>query len=91
MTVAYSGNIKIKTVVNGEEHDIIIKNACYVPEITTNSLSLSQLIVIGNHIDFIDNDCKILIAVADHIDKVYRLNFGKGSQNCFHVITGLHI
>lgn len=53
------GDIKIKTIVNDQRLDVVIRNVYYVPGITTNLLSVSQMIVNGNRVVFEKNICKV--------------------------------
>lgn len=75
------GEVVINTVVNEETHEVTIKNVHYVPELTTNLLSVSQLIKNGNQVIFWEKGCKILnangklIATAQLVDSIYKLNF----------------
>lgn len=74
------GEVKLITVVGKEEHNIKVTNALYVPELTTNLLSVSQLIKNGNSVRFETNCCKIfnadkkLVATANLCESVYKLN-----------------
>lgn len=88
--VVCTGNIDIKTEVNGKKIDVVIKNALCVPNLTTNLLSVSQLIKKGNRVIFSQRDCQIynstgeLIATADLEESVYKLNIVKSENNkCF--------
>lgn len=80
ITVNCVGNVNLNTVVNKQKYSITIKNALYVPELATNLLSVSELIKNENTVIFEENCCKIynkekvLVATADLINKVYRLN-----------------
>lgn len=81
--VMCAGNVDIKTVANGMEHDVVIKNVLYVPQLTTNLLSVSQLIKMGNMVKFSEKGCDIynkeqkLVGTADLVENVYRLNIYK--------------
>lgn len=84
VAVICSGDIALKSIINdGKFHDVTIKNAMYVPELTTNLLSVSQLIKNGNTVKFNEKTCKIfdknnkLIAEADNINNVYKLRYVK--------------
>lgn len=74
------GETQITTIVNSEEHDIPVSEVLYVPNLATNLLSVSQLIKKGNKVSFNNNRCMInnqrneLIATADCVDGVYKLN-----------------
>ncbi|KAK9752604.1 methyltransferase (DUF5641) [Popillia japonica] len=78
--VVCTGDIDIKTEVNDKQFDIVIRDALCVPNLTTNLLSVSQLIKKGNRVIFTEKDCQIynsvgeLIATADLQENVYKLN-----------------
>lgn len=84
--VICSGDIQLKSIVNNKEHNIVIKNAMYVPELTTNLLSVNQLIKNGNRVFFKEEICRIfdsnnkLIAEAESCNNVYRLKYNKEQQ-----------
>lgn len=67
--------------------DITVKNVLCVPSLTTNLLSVSELIKNGNSVDFEPNKCLIrnksgdLVAEADLIDGVYKLSL-KNTKDC---------
>ena len=95
LPVLSSGDIKLKSIVNNKDHDVVIKNAMYVPDLTTNLLSVSQLIKNGNKVIFDDKLCKIydsqnkLVAEAENIDNVYKLKYHKMQQGTASLaITG---
>lgn len=77
------GNVHLTTLVNDIEHDVVVKNVLHVPELTTNLLSVSQLIKQGNKVVFNESCCKIynrvgtLVAKAVLTDNVYKLVFKK--------------
>lgn len=86
MPIVCSGDVKLTSVVNtGKRHEIIVKNVRYVPKVTTNLLSVNQLIRNGNNVTFDQDSCKIfnkngeLLAEADCVDSVYRLKIQKRS------------
>lgn len=74
-----SGNLTVSTKVNNRIESINIYNVFYVPEITTNLLSVSQILKKGNKIKFEKEVCNIfnaggsLIAEAVLSDNVYKL------------------
>lgn len=78
--VECAGNVDITTVVGRSEYSVTIKDALCVPQLTTNLLSVSQLIKKGNRVVFETKGCRIynrqeeLIAVADLENEVYKLN-----------------
>lgn len=81
--VLCSGDVNITTSYN---YNITVKDVLCVPTLTTNLLSVSELIKNGNSVVFEPNKCKIrnksgdLVADADLIDGVYKLNLQ--TQNC---------
>lgn len=83
-----AGNVKIQTQVGRESYDILVKDVLCIPELTTNLISVSQLVKNGNKVHFESDVCKIfntqntLIATADLVDNVYRLNLNRLSA-CF--------
>lgn len=81
-------DVKIQTITGKKVNNITVKKH-FVPELTTNLLSVSQLIKNGNSVNFDSKGCKIynrdkiLIAKADLVDNVYKLNIcssGKTAQ-----------
>ncbi|XP_074042702.1 uncharacterized protein [Leptinotarsa decemlineata] len=69
------------TVANNTQ--LTLKMYSYVPGLTTNLLSVSQMIRNGNSVEFQENCCRIfnkeglLVATADMTDGVYKLNVHK--------------
>lgn len=86
--VLCSGDAEITTSHN---YNITVKNMLCVPSLTTNLLSVSELIKNGNSVVFEPNKCLIrnqlggLVAEADLIDGVYRVNLQ--TQNCLLTST----
>lgn len=84
-----SGDISITTSLN---FDITVQNALCVPSLTTNLLSVSELIKNGNSVVFEPNKCLIrnkldeLVAIADLVDGVYKLRVQ--TQNCLLTASG---
>ncbi|KAI8424616.1 hypothetical protein MSG28_003049 [Choristoneura fumiferana] len=78
--VLCSGDVQIATIGSDSEYDIVVQNVLCVPNITTNLLSVSQLINKGNKVEFNDESCKIfnkkgdLVATASLMNGVYKLN-----------------
>lgn len=78
--VKCKGDVDVITLVGSKKFDVTIRNVLCVPQLTTNLLSVSQLIKNGNSVQFSTNGCRIynrqseLIAVADLVDNVYKLN-----------------
>lgn len=85
--VSCEGDVEIKTVVDNLEYDILLTNVQYVPELTTNLLSVHQLIKNGNSVSFDENSCKIfntnnvLVATASLNNNVYKLNITDQQAN----------
>lgn len=83
--VICSGNTMIRTVVDSSEFDITVKDVLCVPNLSTNLLSVSQLIQNGNKVCFEKDVCyirnrqNILIGKANLVNGVYRLNIKSGS------------
>lgn len=77
LQVSCKGNVRISTQ---QGFDITIKDVLCVPSLTTNLLSVSQLIKNHNSVSFSDTQCLIynakkeLVAVANLIDGVYKLD-----------------
>lgn len=77
LQVTCKGNVQISTQ---KGYDITIKDVLCVPSLTTNLLSVSQLIKNNNSVSFSDSQCiiynakKELVAVANLIDGVYKLD-----------------
>lgn len=59
--VSCAGDIQIETAINGCSYDITVKDVLCVPDLTTNLLSVSQLINNGNKVSFKKNGCYIYI------------------------------
>lgn len=79
MTVLCSGNVKITTSTDDCEYDIVIKGVCCIPSLTTNLLSVSQLIKKGNSVSFTDKGCvynkkQQLVATAVLVNGVCKVN-----------------
>lgn len=85
VSVLCSGDTQITTVVNDSEFDITVKNVLCIPDLTTNLLSVSQLIENGNRVTFHKEICLIrnqqneLIGLAELVHGVYRLNIKSAS------------
>ncbi|KAK0170573.1 hypothetical protein PV328_008410 [Microctonus aethiopoides] len=80
MSAECAGDIEIATFADNNRFEVKINNILYVPGLTSNLLSVSQLIKSGNEVIFEENSCKIynkrgLIATAELIDNIYRLKF----------------
>lgn len=78
--VICSGNMMITTIVDNSEFDIIVKDVLCVPNLSTNLLSVSQLIRNGNKVNFegevcyIRNRQDVLIGKANLVNGVYKLD-----------------
>lgn len=81
--VLCSGEVEITT---SHDFEVIVKNVLCVPSLTTNLLSVSELIKNGNSVNFEPNKCLIrnnsgeLVAEADLVDGVYKLKLK--TNNC---------
>lgn len=77
LNVLCKGSIEISTQ---QGYDIKIKDVLFVPGLTTNLLSVSQIIKNNNSVSFSNSQCLIhnakneLVAVANLIDGVYKLD-----------------
>lgn len=77
--VLCAGNTRITTVIDDSEFDIPVKNVLCIPNLTTNLLSVSQLIQNGNSVSFEEDVCYIrnrqnaLVGKAELVNGVYRL------------------
>ncbi|KAG5860659.1 hypothetical protein JTB14_002409 [Gonioctena quinquepunctata] len=87
------GEVQIETVVNDSSFPVTVKNVLYVPESTTNLLSVSQLIKNGNVVKFEAECCNIfnaereLVGTANLHQGVYKLNMKKGEE----LLAGLSV
>lgn len=81
--VQCSGDVQIVTMAGNSEFDVNIEGVFCVPSLTTNLLSVSQLINKGNTVKFTDVGCSIyntqnvLVATATLTNGVYKLNMPK--------------
>lgn len=77
------GQANITTIVNNQKFDIVVNDVLYVPKLSTNLLSVSQLTKRGNRVVFTDQGCQIynrngtLISTADLVNNMYKLNLNK--------------
>ncbi|CAF4947657.1 unnamed protein product [Pieris macdunnoughi] len=84
--VVCAGNTQITTLVNNSQFDIKVNNILYIPNLTTNLLSVSQLIAKGNKVIFKSDVCYIhnqrneLIGIANLKNGVYKLNTVKSEK-----------
>lgn len=89
------GETQITTNVNGSQHDVIVNNVLYIPKLTTNLLSVSQLIAKGNKVSFKKDVCLIynqvneLIGIANLTNGVYKLQIQR-SESALLAMTKWH-
>lgn len=80
MTVSCKGVVKIKTCVDNTINDVTIRDVFCVPKLSTNLLSVSQMIKAGNKVKFDEGGCSIyskdnqLVGTATQMNNVYKLN-----------------
>lgn len=78
--VVSTGNVHLKTIVNKQIHSVNVQNVFCVPDLSTNLLSVSQLIKNGNSVIFDEQCCRIynqnndLVAIANLANGVYKLD-----------------
>lgn len=74
------GDVQITTKSHACEYDIKVEDVLYMPNLTTNLLSVSQLISIVNKVSFNNEDCQIfnqkgiLVATENLLNGMYKLN-----------------
>lgn len=79
VSVKCSGDVQITTLTDNCEYDVVVENALCIPSLTTNLISVSQLIAKGNRVLFRNDGCEIynkadeLVATACLINGVYKL------------------
>lgn len=79
------GDVSLTTKCVNGNFQISVKNVVCVPELATNLLSVAQLIKNGNTVKFDTKGCQIynkqeeLVATADLIQNVYRLNIDRSA------------
>lgn len=77
--VKCSGDVKITTLTDNCEYDVVVEGVLCVPSLTTNLISVSQLIAKGNRVLFTNDGCQIfnklnvLVATACLMNGVYKL------------------
>lgn len=80
VSVQNMGKVNIKTIFCKDECPIQVRNVLYIPELSVNLLSVSQLTKNGCKVEFTDTGCnifnanKILIANARLLNNMYKLN-----------------
>ncbi|CAH2088790.1 unnamed protein product [Euphydryas editha] len=78
--VECSRDLQITTCVGSKNHEINVNNVLYVPNLTTNLLSVSRIIANGNRVEFDQHGCSIYnsqndcIGIAKLENGVYKLN-----------------
>lgn len=96
--IVVANESKVPVVCSGEVDiiselgcNITVKDVLCVPSLTTNLLSVSELIQNGNHVIFTKKNCyirdknNVLVATADLSDGVYKLRLQ--SQSCMLATT----
>lgn len=79
LKVSCIGDVNIVTKTDDCEYDVSVKDVLCVPELTTNLLSVSQLIKNNNQVSFSENSCSVynkdgqLVAQAVLTNGVYKL------------------
>ncbi|CAH2100913.1 unnamed protein product [Euphydryas editha] len=78
--VECSGDLQITTCFGSKNHEINVNNVLYVPNLTTNLLSVSRITTNGNRVEFDQHGCSIYnpqndcIGIAKLENGVYKLN-----------------
>ncbi|XP_073811779.1 uncharacterized protein [Musca autumnalis] len=85
------GDTKFKLFVNGKNMDITFYDVLYVPNLSVNLLSVSQIISRGYTVQFRNNKCEVkrggkVIASATRENNMFRLD-GNTKQMCMAVTT----
>ncbi|CAH2109147.1 unnamed protein product [Euphydryas editha] len=79
LAIKCSGDVQIATLTDDCEYDVVVEEVLCIPSLTTNLLSVSQLIAKGNRVHFTNDGCQIynkfdkLVATACLINGVYKL------------------
>lgn len=90
------GKVNIQTKLNKDEHRIQVRNVLFIPKLTTNLLSVSQLTKSGCKVEFTNTGCNIyngnknLVATARLIDNMYKLNVVSGNAYAVTDLTTWH-
>lgn len=85
--VKCAGNVKLSCSAEEKTVSTVIHNVEHVPDLCANLLSVRQMIKKGNKVVFENDECKIfdrernLIATANVVDDLYRLNCKVGIPN----------
>ncbi|GBP45855.1 Retrovirus-related Pol polyprotein from transposon TNT 1-94 [Eumeta japonica] len=91
MPVLCCGDVNIITKTDGCRYDVTLKEVSCVPNLSTNLISISQLIKKGNSVQFKNNCCYIynvqnsLVGIADEMNGVYKLRLE--SKQCLLTST----
>lgn len=85
------GDIKFKLFVNGKKADITFYDVLYVPNLSVNLLSVSQIISRGYTVQFRNDKCEVkrgckVIASATLQNNMFKLD-GNNEQMCMAAIT----
>ncbi|KAH1006026.1 hypothetical protein HUJ04_006908 [Dendroctonus ponderosae] len=92
LSVKCTGDLKISTECNGKSHDIMVQDILCVPQLTTNFISISQLISKGHKVYFTKTGCSVYnkadqeIAAAKLANGVYKLLLKQ--ENCMLSVSG---
>lgn len=95
VSVLCSGDVKIMTTTDNHGCNIIVKNVYCIPSLTTNLLSVSQLIMKGNRVSFTGGGCSVynqkneLVATAVLVNGVYKVNLLKQDCLAASVVSGM--
>lgn len=74
------GRVNLNIMIDKKEEDVEVNDVLYVPEITTNLLSVSKIVKKGHTVTFNTNGCKITdnqgytIATASEEEGIYKLD-----------------
>ncbi|XP_046977607.1 uncharacterized protein LOC124543428 [Vanessa cardui] len=90
------GKVNIQTKLNKDEHRIQVRNVLFIPKLTTNLLSISQLTKSGCKVEFTNTGCNIyngnknLVATARLMDNMFKLNVVSGNAYAVTDLTTWH-
>ncbi|GBP34018.1 Retrovirus-related Pol polyprotein from transposon TNT 1-94 [Eumeta japonica] len=79
VSVNCSGDVRLTTLTDNCEYDVVVEGVLCVPSLTKNLISVSRLIAKGNKVLFKDDGCQIfnkrseLVATACLLNGVYKL------------------
>lgn len=94
MKVKCKGSLIMHTKVNNTVFEIKVNNVLYVPNLTTNLLSVSQIASNNNSVVFnmdggrILNEKNEIIATANLVNSVYQLNANLAPASTYALLTG---